>query len=194
MKIIWVKTVSNCLACKSQFWWNFICSLSNPRPDILIATSPVIKVRWTVNTSLNSNLSSLVEWMVSVSQPRFGSYHHCDFELVGTLSFGKHRVKVVCYLKKSTSRKQQKQFTKSKCNRTEHVHTFHVFYLFLDHSRVHVRNLPNWKLSSNLSRDDSLSPRVWKGPLNTVDGDCGVAPHVSQQVHLWERDIILYFH
>lgn len=58
------------------------------------------------------------------------------------------------------------------------------FYLFLDHSRIHVGNLSNGELSSNLCRDDSLCTGVREGPLNAMDGDSGVAPHVGQQVHL----------
>ena len=59
-----------------------------------------------------------------------------------------------------------------------------LFYLFLDHSRVHVGNLSNGELSNNLSRDDSLCARVREGPLNAMDADSGIAPHVGQQVHL----------
>lgn len=61
-----------------------------------------------------------------------------------------------------------------------------LFYLFLHHGRVHVGNLSNGELSSDLSRDDGLCARVREGPLDAMDGDGGVAPHVGQQVHLQE--------
>lgn len=54
-----------------------------------------------------------------------------------------------------------------------------LLYLFFDHSRVHVRNLPDGELGSNLGRDNSLCAGVGEGPLNAMDGDCGVAPHVG---------------
>lgn len=64
----------------------------------------------------------------------------------------------------------------------------HPVYLFFDQSRVHVGNLSNGKFSNHLSRDDSFCTRVREGPLNAMDGDSGVAPHVGQQVHLQETN------
>ena len=78
--------------------------------------------------------------------------------------------------------------------------SFHIlFYLFFDHSRVHVGDLSNGELGSNLSRDYSLSAGVGEGPLDAMDGDSGVAPQVSQQVHLQktpqiESQLSLTFH
>lgn len=148
-------------------------------------------------TSFDSRLPSLIERMLSVSQPRLGPDHHSDFQLVRTLPFGKHRVKVICHLKHRTNRVRAeavygKKFLAYKKKKTPFgyfsKHSVHIlFYLFLDHCRVHVGNLSNGELSSNLSRDDSLCSRVREGPLNAMDGDSGVAPPVCQQVHLQEK-------
>lgn len=54
-----------------------------------------------------------------------------------------------------------------------------LFYLFFDRSRIHVGNLSDGELSSDLSRDDCLRSGVGKGPLNAVDGHSGVSPQVS---------------
>lgn len=51
-----------------------------------------------------------------------------------------------------------------------------LFYLFFDDSRLHVGNLSNGELGSDLGRDDGLCAWVREGPLNAVDGDGGVAP------------------
>lgn len=58
-------------------------------------------------TSLNGSLPSLIERMLSVSQPRLGPDHHGDFQLVRTLPLSEHRVKVVCYLKRQTNANNQ---------------------------------------------------------------------------------------
>lgn len=55
-------------------------------------------------TSLDGSFPSLIEGMLSVSQPRLGPDHHGDLQLVRTLPLGKHRVKVVCYLKHRPNR------------------------------------------------------------------------------------------
>jgi len=59
-------------------------------------------------------------------------------------------------------------------------------HLFLDHRGVHVGNLSDGELRGDLGGDDGLRAGVGEGPLDAVDGDGGVAPHVGQQVHLRE--------
>lgn len=54
-----------------------------------------------------------------------------------------------------------------------------LFYLFFDCGRIHVGNLSDGELSSDLSRDDCLRSGVGKSPLDAVDGHSGVSPQVS---------------
>lgn len=54
-----------------------------------------------------------------------------------------------------------------------------LLYLFFDCSRIHIGNLSNGELSSDLSRDDRLRSGVGKSPLYAVDGNSGVSPQVS---------------
>lgn len=61
-----------------------------------------------------------------------------------------------------------------------------TLHLFLDHGRVHVGNLSDGELGSDLSRDDSLCTGIRESPRDAVDGDGGIAPHVGQQVNLQE--------
>jgi len=60
-------------------------------------------------------------------------------------------------------------------------------HLLLDGSRVHVWHLSDGELGGDLGGDHSLGARGGEGPLDAVDGDGGVAPHVGQQVHLRDR-------
>ncbi len=138
-----------------------------------------------VSTSLDSSLPSLIERMLCVSQPRLGSDHHGDLQLVRTLPLGKHRLQVVCHLKHQMQEQTYFFGRNNELVLTE-LSSHILFYLLLDHGRVHVGNLSDGEFGRNLSRDHSLCAGVREGPLNAVDRDSGVAPHVGQQVHLQE--------
>lgn len=137
-------------------------------------------IRVVVSTSLDGSLPSLIKRMVSVSQPRPRPNHHGNLQRVRALPLGKHWVEVVCHLDNHNKRVEQ---SAGPCESTTQEEE-NLSHLFFDRCRIHVGNLSDGELCSDLSRNDSLCARVREGSLNAMDGDGGVTPHMSQKIHL----------